>query len=344
MIAFDENGFWQDVETKLKPWLANFVTDGRFTSFDGTKIHYYRALNPQAKAVIVMVHGFCEFFGKFHEPAYDLWENGYSVYFIDQRGHGASGRSVEELDHVDVADFSEYVEDLRTFMDKVVLPQTQGLFTRAAVAGGGGMMSARGGNKLPIFLYAHSMGGCVSTLFLERYPQYFQAAVLSSPMLKMTFGSIPMWQVKALMTTSRLLRWNEKTMPGQNDFDPDKPDFEGSGSLSKARYDYQWFLRVDPASNGLFTMNGGTYRWGRAAWKATQDLLKDIEKIRIPVLVCQAGKDAFVDNEGQNHFVKTAPNAKLLRFPEAKHEIYASGGQIQEQYFKALLKFYQTFI
>ena len=136
MIAFDENGFWQDVETKLKPWLANFVTDGRFTSFDGTKIHYYRALNPQAKAVIVMVHGFCEFFGKFHEPAYDLWENGYSVYFIDQRGHGASGRSVEELDHVDVADFSEYVEDLRTFMDKVVLPQTQGLFTRAAVAGG----------------------------------------------------------------------------------------------------------------------------------------------------------------------------------------------------------------
>ena len=68
------------------------------------------------------------------------------------------------------------------------------------------------------------------------------------------------------------------------------------------------------------------------------------EKIRIPVLVCQAGKDAFVDNEGQNHFVKTAPNAKLLRFPEAKHEIYASGGQIQEQYFRALLKFYQTFI
>ena len=65
---------------------------------------------------------------------------------------------------------------------------------------------------------------------------------------------------------------------------------------------------------------------------------------RIPVLVCQAGKDAFVDNEGQNHFVKTAPNAKLLRFPEAKHEIYASGGQIQEQYFKALLKFYQSFV
>ena len=342
MIPFDEEGFKNAVETTLKPWLAETVTGGKFTSFDGARIQYYRALNPNAKAVIVMVHGFCEFFGKFHEPAYNFWENGYSVYFIEQRGHGGSDRSVKEDDHVDVSDFSEYVEDLKTFLDKVVLPQTQGLFTRAAVAGGAGMMSARGGNKLPVFLYAHSMGGCVSTLFLERHPEYFKAAVLSSPMLKMTFGNIPLWQVKALMTASKLLRWDEKTMPGQNDFDPGKPDFEGSATLSRARYDYQWDLRVDPASKGLYTMNGGTYRWGRAAWKATQELLKDEDKIRIPVLVCQAGIDAFVDNEGQDHFAQTAPNAKLIRFPKAKHEIYASGGKIQEQYFREVLGFYDS--
>ena len=53
MIAFDENGFWQDVETKLKPWLANFVTDGRFTSFDGTKIHYYRAQKRECLQLLV---------------------------------------------------------------------------------------------------------------------------------------------------------------------------------------------------------------------------------------------------------------------------------------------------
>ena len=368
MIPFDEEGFKNAVETTLKPWLAETVTGGKFTSFDGARIQYYRALNPNAKAVIVMVHGFCEFFGKFHEPAYNFWENGYSVYFIEQRGHGGSDRSVKEYDHVDVSDFSEYVEDLKTFLDKVVLPQTQGLFTRAAVAGGAGsrsvagtgsrsaagagsrasagagMMSARGGNKLPVFLYAHSMGGCVSTLFLERHPEYFKAAVLSSPMLKMTFGNIPLWQVKALMTTSKLLRWDEKTMPGQNDFDPGKPDFEGSATLSRARFEYQWNLRVDPASKGLYTMNGGTYRWGRAAWKATQELLKDEDKIKIPVLVCQACIDAFVDNEGQDHFAQTAPNAKLVRFPKAKHEIYASGGKIQEQYFREVLGFYDSFV
>ena len=132
-------------------------------------------------------------------------------------------------------------------------------------------------------------------------------------------------------------------MPGQNDFDPNKPDFEGSASLSRARYDYQWDLRVRPENKDLYTMNGGTYRWGRAAWKATQDLLKDEDKIRIPVLVCQAGNDVFVDNEGQDHFAETAPNAKLIRFPKAKHEIYASGGKIQEQYFREVLNFYSSF-
>ena len=252
--------------------------------------------------------------------------------------------------------------------DKVVLPETNGLVTRAAVAGStgiraagkaaagtasadgagkhpqrqSGVMSARGGEKLPLLLYAHSMGGCVSTLFLEKYPEYFRAAVLSSPMLKMTFGSIPLWQVKTLMFVSRLLGWNEKTMPGQNGFDPEKPDFEGSASLSRARFDYQWDLRADPASGGIYTMNGGTYRWGRAAWKATQELLKGEEKITIPVLVCQAGLDYFVDNEGQDHFVKTAPNARLVRFPEAKHEIYGSEGETLERYYREVLGFYRT--
>jgi len=37
-----------------------------------------------------MVHGFCEFFGKFHETAYTFYEQGYSVFFVELRGHGYS--------------------------------------------------------------------------------------------------------------------------------------------------------------------------------------------------------------------------------------------------------------
>ena len=153
MIPYDENGFEQAVRTVLAPWLRDHVTGGTFTGFDGARIQYYKAEHPDAKAAVVMVHGFCEFFGKFHETAYDFHENGYSVYFLEQRGHGGSQRSVDEPDVVDVADFSDYVEDLKCFLDQVVLPQTSGQ---------------------RLILYAHSMGGCVGALFLERYRKFLK--------------------------------------------------------------------------------------------------------------------------------------------------------------------------
>ena len=50
----------------------------------------------------------------------------------------------------------------------------------------------------PLFLFGHSMGGCVSALFLEKYPDTFKAAVLTSPMLKMLFGTMPDFAVGTL--------------------------------------------------------------------------------------------------------------------------------------------------
>ena len=37
-------------------------------------------------------------------------------------------------------------------------------------------------------LYAHSMGGAIGALVLEQYPELFDCAVLTSPMLKMKFN------------------------------------------------------------------------------------------------------------------------------------------------------------
>ena len=64
MTPFTEDRFKEAAQRILKPWLKKYVTGASFDSFDGKKIQYYRAVRPDAKAVIVMVHGFCEFFGK----------------------------------------------------------------------------------------------------------------------------------------------------------------------------------------------------------------------------------------------------------------------------------------
>ena len=63
----------------LQPWLAEHTAEGYFESADQLNIHYHEAVKPEEQASIVIVHGFCEFFGKYHETAYRFYEAGYSV-------------------------------------------------------------------------------------------------------------------------------------------------------------------------------------------------------------------------------------------------------------------------
>lgn len=104
-----------------------------------------------------MLHGYTESGEKFREMTWYFLQSGFNVYAIDHRGHGKSARSVEEtwLTHVD--HFSDYVNDLEAFMDHVVLPRTK---------------------NLPLCLYAHSMGGAVGGMTLQRHPKRFARAVL----------------------------------------------------------------------------------------------------------------------------------------------------------------------
>jgi lysophospholipase len=329
-VPYDEENYQKFMRTEVAGWLKDCVSGSRYRSFDGTELQYYHAIPDHPKGTVVFVHGFCEFFGKFHEVCYDFFDSGYAVYFMEQRGHGHSGRAVPEFDRVHVERFDDYVEDLHGFLKQIVIPE----MAKAA----SGKDGAAERDCLPLFLYAHSMGGAVSALFLEKYPSVFNAAVLSSPMLKMKFGTVPVWQVRLLMLWSRIAGWKNRPMPG---FTPwsDKPDFEHSGSLSKARYDYQFRLRCEDEQ---CRTNGGTYSWGRAAVHAVNQLQKQAGRVKIPVLICQAGRDEWVDNEGQKAFAAKAGNARIVKFPEAKHEIYASGGQILDDYYRTVFEFFNA--
>ena len=191
---------------------------------------------------------------------------------------------------------------------------------------------------LPLFLYAHSMGGCIATLFLEKYPDIFQAAVLSSPMIDINFGSAPRWKVNLTALGTKLLGWNDRYVPGQGDFDG-KPYFEESGASCKERYDYSFRLRVAPESQGANTMNGSSCRWARASLRAIRRLRKDKSSLTMPLLILQAGKDAYVDNQAENRLRNEVRNALLIRFPEAKHEIFNSEGKTLEKYYKVIFRF-----
>lgn len=329
MVPFEDEQYTEFMHTEMPAWLQEHVEGAQFPGYDGNPLQYYhtRDVNGAPKGTIVMLHGFCGYFRKYHEVLYDFWEKGYDVYFLEQRGHGLSYRSVPEKDRVDVGDFDEYVEDLWSLMQQIVVRGHEALRRSADGA------SAR----LPLILYGHSMGGCVATMFLEKYPDFFDAGILSSPMLKINYG-FPDWQVDLLGKGSKVLKWDDRFMPGQGDFDG-MPDFENSGATSRARYDYTFQGRIDPASDGAYTMNGGTYRWGRAAMKATSGIAQKEDRIQIPILILQAGKDNFVDNSAENRLRRNAQNAKIARFPEAKHEIYNADPKSLERYYRVIFRF-----
>ena len=69
------------IDTVLKPWVRDHVEQGNLVTEDGVRLHYCHAVPENPKGCIVMIHGFCEFFGKYHEMVWNFYRAGYSVFF-----------------------------------------------------------------------------------------------------------------------------------------------------------------------------------------------------------------------------------------------------------------------
>ena len=313
-IIINEEDFRDVAENTIEPWVEKDFTKGKFISYDGTKLAYYYNINPDEKASIVMCHGMGEFFPKYYEMAYYFYNMGYSVFFIEHRGFGFSDRAVEQLDHIYVKSYSEYVDDFREYMDKIVTKES---------------------NTKNYILFAHSMGGCIGTLFLEEYPEYFKAAILNSPMHKMNLGQFKPWQVKIICGLATTFGKGNDVVPGQREFDGVNV-WEKSSSISKARYDYQFDKRLAVPE---YTTYAGTHAWTRASLKAANKCLANAGKIKIPVLLCEAGLDTLVDNDGHTSFVAATDNTTLRAFPESKHEIFNATPEIREEYLNVVFDY-----
>jgi alpha-beta hydrolase superfamily lysophospholipase len=119
----------------------------------GGRLHSWRreAQNPIAQ--VVLVHGFGEHSGRYHDLTEFLCGRGFSVHALDLRGHGKSSGLAGHIDR-----FTDYEDDLRV-----------------AVA------SAR--QSGPLFLIGHSMGGLITLRYLARQPADIAGAVISAPLL-----------------------------------------------------------------------------------------------------------------------------------------------------------------
>ncbi|MDD6505746.1 MAG: alpha/beta hydrolase [Lachnospiraceae bacterium] len=317
-LFLGEDNFIEKMDGEFSAFRREHYREGYCKNSQGKSLHYTYLEHPYARGIIVICHGFCEFVRKYDEAIYYFYQLGYSIYFLDHMGHGFSYRLVEEYDKVHAKDFSVYIEDFHAFVEEVVAKRQGGL---------------------PLLLFAHSMGGAIGAGFLERYPKYFRAAVLSSPMLAMSAGKAPEWVILLLADVARMFGRDTKFVPSMHGFD-NIYDFSGSSMLSEQRYSYVFRLRQETPQYQTY---GATYGWTAASVRGLRRIRREAKKVEIPVLLMQAGKDHMVLPEAQEEFARKTKNTQVVRFAESKHEIFNAQEKDRNLFFTKIFEFFKEY-
>ena len=269
---------------------------------------------PRKTAVIV--HGFTENAFKYAELIYSLLQNGFCVVAYDQRGHGRSWRD-EKIRDLSLTHVDHFLEDVRDL--EIVCRETLGSLPK------------------PWVVFAHSMGGAVTSLFLESHPEVFSRAALCAPMIAPNLGGVPPIVVKAICVGARLLGKGKKRIFTSRPYDGPEA-FETSCASGRERFD--WYNRVKDTTPAYHN-NGPTYGWTDQSIQVTRRILKkgEVEKITCPVLLSTAQIDSSVMPAPQGKFIQRVKQGRRIFVEGARHEIFRSNDEVLFPWWHEVLTF-----
>ncbi|SFC19444.1 alpha/beta fold hydrolase [Clostridium uliginosum] len=317
-LFITEDEYEKTMKEVVQVYLDEKREDGYLKIDENTKLYYQKYSVENPKATIVISHGFSESLEKYREIIYYFLKSGYSVYGIEHRGHGRSGSlGVIDKSQVNITDFNYYVSDFKKFIDDIVKPNI-------------------GQEKM--LLYAHSMGGAIGAKFLEKYPEYFDAAILNAPMLEIDTGNTPEFLAESISWIYTTFSFGDKYVATQKPYNLEY-NLEKSCTSSDVRYKYYYDI---VSSNNDLQRGGASYNWLRNSIKATKEITKqeNASKIEIPVLLFQAEKDTYVKPRGQNMFAQYAKNCKVILSVGSKHETYREKDSVLKPYLNNVFDFY----
>lgn len=308
----------QKMEEEAEPFLQRIRVSGMMKTTENKGLYYELYPQENAKGTIVVSYGFTESCLKYYELLYYFYREGYQAAIMDHRGHGRSMREVEDMTVVHVELFSRYVKDLHHFVEKKVKPMADGK---------------------PLYLFAHSMGGCIGTFYLEQYPDDFKRAVLTAPMLGVKLGGCPAWAARVLCDMEVFRGKGTERLFTQSAFDPDE-SFEECSASSEARH--AWYMKKRREDENYQT-SSGSYYWGKEAINAGEFVVsrKQAEKIKASVLLFQAEYDSLVKSEPQDRFISRIADGRLVFVPGVRHEIYRAPNEVLQPYLEEIFRFYE---
>ena len=312
MELIREEGYADTMRRRVEPALAGIRSDCMVEAAGG-RVHVECYRPADARAQMLLLHGYTESAEKFRELIWYFTRAGYAVIAPDQRGHGSSLRLVDDPSDTHVERFSDYVDDAKHVMETCFKKEHRSV------------------------LYGHSMGGAVAALLLME-EERFDRAVLSSPMIAPSSAPLPMWAGLVIAEGMCLAgRSRSRAFIGRA-YDAALDTFDRSPDTSAARFAY---YREKRAAQTRLQTNAPTYGWVREAVHVTRRLLdpRSLSQIRTPVLLCQAGRETIVRTAEQERFAAGLPNGRIVRFPAAKHEIYMADDRTMAEYLGTVLCF-----
>lgn len=294
------------------------------------------------KGVVVHFNGRTEFIEKNIYTYKDLLERGFEVWALDWRGQGFSKRQIGEKQKHHIDSFDTYIKDAAYFIDKVT--------------------NIRSSNGKKVLL-AHSMGGQIALRYLLKYPDTFDCAVFSSPLLGLPkdtwYIELGNWLKRntffadtCVMSKSPI--WTDNFKGGapcsyvnketfeDDDLDKDQETENYSHDLNKvAEIDCLIASSIDAngTENPDLRVACPTSRWLYEAYESTEKVMKEAKKLETPILIIRTVPDTAVDNDAQKEFCEQtnkceSVDIKKINDVQAGHELLIENEDIRKKFFE----------
>lgn len=257
----------------------------RFSSFDGTKIHY-RRISPRKGTcyTALLIHGLGEHAGRYNNLYHHFVPRGYEFFAPDLRGHGLS-----EGKRGHIFSFDEFTRDIDYLRQKIGSAKP-------------GTCTLEGGADL---LIGHSMGGLIALRYALDHQDEFRAVIVTGPLLDIAV-KVPAWQESMGKIMSKIA---PKFTMG-NGLDPN--GLSRNPAVVKAYIDDP--LVHDRVSARWFTEITATMDYVHA----------NAGKLKIPILIMHGSADSLAGPKGSEKFIANCGSAdkELKIYDGAFHELY----------------------
>lgn len=289
------------------------VTQSRLVIDERLSLAYCFIRHPESDKAIVLSNGRVESYLKYQETLYDFYQQGYSVYALDHIGQGLSSRLTSNPHKGHIDRFSRYVDHLQLFIDTVVKPA----------------------KHAQLFLVGHSMGSAIGTLYLQRHPEVFSAAVFCAPMYGI---KLPLPRRFILWLAKHLHRYDSGQEPnyvlGGHNY---RAVAFNKNQLTHCQIRYDRLLQLYQQYPQI-QLGSPTNQWLLESLMASEHARQiAAANHTTPLLILQAGNDQIVDNNAQQGAL--GAKTQLVVIANAYHELFIEKDDYRNAALQQLFQF-----